>query len=190
MNIAASQQQSAYQLIAPQQVKAELENLLLLDVRTPAEFEDAHLIGAVLHPLSALDAQQVKSLAATKSGCLIICGSGTRARQAAEKLQAQGVPSLFVLEGGVKAWEAYGLPLQRGRKMMSLERQVRIVAGALVFTASMLGYFVNPSWIILSGFVGAGLVFAGVTDTCAMGMLLARMPWNNRKNCAADSCCS
>jgi len=79
--------------------------------------------------------------------------------------------------GGVQAWEAEGLPLNRGRKMMSLERQVRIAAGALVFTGALLGYFVNPAWIALSGFVGAGLVFAGITDTCGIGMLMARMPW-------------
>jgi hypothetical protein len=64
--------------------------------------------------------------------------------------------------------------------MMSLERQARIAAGALVFTGALLGYFVNPAWIALSGFVGAGLIFAGITDTCCMGMLIARMPWNNR----------
>ena len=80
----------------------------------------------------------------------------------------------------MQAWEAEGLPLNRGRKMMSLERQVRIAAGALVFTGALLGYFVNPAWIALSGFVGAGLIFAGITDTCGMGMLIARMPWNNR----------
>ena len=64
--------------------------------------------------------------------------------------------------------------------MMSLERQVRIAAGTLVFTGALLGYFVNPAWIALAGFVRAGLIFAGITDTCGMGMLIARMPWNNR----------
>ena len=103
-----------------------------------------------------------------------------RARQAAEKLKTQGIASLSVLEGGVQAWEASGLPLLRGKKTISLERQVRIAAGTLVFIGAVLGYFVNPAWMGLAGFVGAGLVFAGVTDTCGMGMILARMPWNNR----------
>ena len=76
------------------------------------------------------------------------------------------------------AWDQAGLPVVRGRKAISLERQVRIAAGLLVVTGSALGYFVNPVWIGLAAFVGAGLAFAGITDTCGMGMLLARMPWN------------
>lgn len=167
-----------------------LENTLLLDVRTPAEYEEAHIAGSVSHPLNELAPDEVKRLAAGKSACVLVCRSGNRARQAAEKLSEGGVPALQVLEGGVLAWEAAGLPLKRGVKTMSLERQVRIAAGALVFTGAVLGYFVHPAWIALSGFVGAGLVFAGITDTCGMGLLLARMPWNNRRGGRVDtSCC-
>ncbi|HSG69326.1 MAG TPA: DUF2892 domain-containing protein, partial [Planctomycetaceae bacterium] len=82
------------------------------------------------------------------------------------------------LEGGMVQWEADGLSVVRGKKSISLERQVRIAAGTIVFIGAMLGYFVDPAWVLLSAFVGAGLVFAGVTDTCGMGMMLARMPWN------------
>jgi rhodanese-related sulfurtransferase len=82
------------------------------------------------------------------------------------------------VDGGTQAWEAAGLPIVRGQKTISLERQVRIAAGSLVVLGAVLGYFVHPYFIGLSAFVGAGLVFAGVTDTCGMGMLLARMPWN------------
>jgi rhodanese-related sulfurtransferase len=152
----------------------------LLDVRTPAEFEEAHIEGSVLHPLSGLDVDEVAKLASGKEEIILVCRSGNRARQAAEKLKASGLASLCILDGGVQAWEAEGLPLYRGRKMMSLERQVRIAAGALVFTGVLLGYFVNAAWIALSGLVGLGLIFAGITDTCGMGMLIARMPWNNR----------
>jgi rhodanese-related sulfurtransferase len=120
-----------------------------------------------------------------QSACLLICRSGNRARQAAEKLKSSGLPSLEVLTGGVLAWDAAGLPLNRGTKSMSLERQVRIAAGALVFIGAALGYFVNPAWIALPAFVGAGLVFAGITDTCGMGMLIALMPWNNRRRSSA-----
>lgn len=166
---------------------------LLLDVRTPAEFEEAHIDGAVLHPLGELDADAVRKLAAESEHCVVICRSGNRARQAADKLAGAGVESVSVLDGGVQAWESAGLPLIRGEKTMSLERQVRIAAGALVFTGAVLGYFVNPAWIALSGFVGAGLVFAGITDTCGMGMMIARMPWNNRSRSAGaspGSCCA
>jgi hypothetical protein len=108
----------------------------------------------------------------------VVCRSGNRARQAAEKLKAAGVDSVVVLDGGLQAWERAGLPALRGRKTISLERQVRIVAGAMVFTGTLLSLLVSPLWLILPGFVGAGLMFAGLTDWCGMGLLLARMPWN------------
>jgi Rhodanese-related sulfurtransferase len=165
--------------VAPSEVSRE--NTLLLDVRTPAEFEECHIEGSVLHPLSDLNPEEVKKLAAGRKSCLVICRSGQRARQAAEKLRAGGLPNLQVLEGGVLAWEAAGLPLQRGAKTLSLERQVRIAAGSLVFVGAVLGYFVHPAWIALSAFVGAGLVFAGITDTCGLALVLARMPWNTRR---------
>jgi len=165
--------------ISPAEAQQNQSAALLLDVRTPAEFEEAHISGSVLHPLGRLDPMEVEKRAAGKTQCVIICQSGRRAAQAAEKLRMSPLPDLRVMEGGLAAWEAAGLPLARGQKMMSLERQVRIAAGALVLAGALLGYFVNPSWIALSGFVGAGLIFAGITDTCGMGMLLARMPWNN-----------
>jgi rhodanese-related sulfurtransferase len=152
---------------------------LLLDVRTPMEFAEAHIAGSVLHPLSNLDLNEIRKLAVGKNACVLICRSGKRANMAAEKLMASGLPNLSVLEGGVLAWDAAGLPLIRGTKVISLERQVRIAAGSLVFIGAALGYFVHPNWMALSAFVGAGLVFAGVTDTCAMAMLIARMRWNS-----------
>ena len=156
------------------------DDVLLLDVRTPAEFEKAHIEGAVLQPLAILDAGTTAKLGAGKSACVVICQSGRRSEQAAEKLAASGHTALRILDGGVRAWESAGLPLVRGRGTVSLERQVRIAAGSLVFAGAALGYFVHPAWIALSAFVGAGLVFAGLTDSCGMALLLARMPWNKR----------
>ena len=158
---------------------------MLLDVRTPAEYSEIHVPGSVLQPLHALDPARVRELVAGKSACYLLCRSGHRARQAAEKLEAAGLNNLFVVEGGVDAWAAAGLPVIRGRAVMSLERQVRIAAGSLVFIGALLGYFVNPAWLALSAFVGAGLMFSGITNTCGMAMILARMPWNNRPS---DSC--
>jgi len=144
------------------------------------EYGEMHIDGSVLHPLSDLDAAKVKALASGKSGCVVVCRSGNRAKQAAEKLCSAGLSNIEILEGGVQAWDAAGLPLNRGRAVMSLERQVRIAAGSMVFAGVLLGFLVNPAWYFLSGFVGAGLVFAGVTDFCGMGLLIARMPWNQR----------
>ena len=165
--------------VAPAEVASR--RAFLLDVRTPAEFEEAHIEGSVLRPLSNLDVAEVARLLAGREECILVCRSGNRARQAAEKLVSSGIGSVKVLEGGVQAWEASGLPLRRGQRTISLERQVRIAAGTLVLAGVLLGYFVHPAWIALSAFVGAGLVFAGIADTCGMGLLLARMPWNTRR---------
>lgn len=167
--------------ISPDAVNHGDASTLVLDVRTPAEFEEIHIDGAVLHPLNNLAPDKVREVMEGKSECVVVCRSGNRARQAAAKLSEAGVSGIKVLDGGMQAWESAGRPVNRGRKMMSLERQVRIAAGTLVFVGAVLGFFVNPAWVLLSGFVGAGLVFAGITDTCGMGMLIARMPWNNRR---------
>jgi rhodanese-related sulfurtransferase len=103
-------------------------------------------------------------------------------------LIAAGVTNVINVEGGTRAWDQAGLPVVRGKKTISLERQVRIAAGSLVLLGAALGYFINPLFIGLSAFVGAGLIFAGVTDTCGMGMMLAKMPWNQVRDSASTSC--
>ena len=112
--------------------------------------------------------------------CAVAAGRG--AAKACEKFVAAGFTNVVNVEGGVLAWEQAGLPVVRGKKAMSLERQVRIAAGSLVVLGSALGFFVHPYFMAVPAFVGAGLVFAGVTDTCGMGMMLARMPWNQVSN--------
>jgi rhodanese-related sulfurtransferase len=187
----ASEQSSSIATTSPRAAREQQAEALFLDVRTPAEFEESHIEGALLHPLTELNPEEVKRHARGKRSVFLICRSGGRARQAAEKLAAHGLSGLQVMSGGMQAWENEGLPVNRGRTMISLERQVRIGAGAMVVVGALLGYFVNPGWIALSAFVGAGLVFAGLTDTCGMAMMLARMPWNNRKPAATKpSCCS
>lgn len=151
----------------------------LLDVRTPAEFRAVHAVGARYVPLSDLDPAAIAASRPADAGPLyVICQSGSRGRQACEKLLAAGLTGVVNVEGGTRAWAESGLPVNRGKGAISLERQVRIAAGLLVLTGAALAFFVHPYLIGLSAFVGAGLVFAGVTDTCGMGLLLARMPWN------------
>lgn len=176
--------------LTPSTVQSIQSEALLLDVRTPAEYAGAHIEGSVLMPLGDLNVEKVKELCSGKNGCVVICQSGKRAGMAVEQLRSASIAGLGVLEGGVGAWESAGLPLTRGQGVISLERQVRIAAGALVLTGALLAHFVNPGWIFLPGFVGAGLIFAGVTDTCGMGLLLARMPWNTRCSAASGACCS
>jgi len=171
--------------ISPVDANSQRSEALLLDVRTPAEFTEMHIDGAVLHPITELQPDRVRSQLGEGRRCIVICRSGGRARKAAELLASSGIQNISILEGGMLAWQSQGLPMVEGTKTISLERQVRICAGALVFIGSLLGYLVSPAWIAVPAFIGAGLVFAGVTDTCGMGMILARMPWNTK----GASCC-
>ena len=175
-----------FQTITPQRL-AELcqsnDNVELIDVRTPVEFRELHSSYARNVPLESLNPQQVmnKRNGNADQPLYVICRSGSRSTKACEKLVKAGYDNIVNVDGGTSAWEAAGLPVVRGKKAMSLERQVRIAAGFLVFLGAVLGYFVNPAWIGLSACVGAGLMFAGITDTCAMGMMIAKMPWNQVK---------
>ena len=168
------------------------ESFDLLDVRTPAEYGEAHVDGARNVPLDRLDPKAIAAERAGRPGTLyVVCKSGGRSRQACEKLLAAGLTAVASVEGGTAACETAGLRLIRGRKAMSLERQVRICAGAIVVLGVALAWFTQtPAWTLLSGFIGAGLVFAGITDTCGMGMMLAKMPWNQAPRGATCSTAS
>ncbi len=176
--------------ISPNQLadlKRSGKTVELIDVRTPVEFREVHIDFAKNIPLDQLDPAAVMQArgAGTNEPLYVVCKSGGRGGQACEKFAKAGFTNVVNVEGGTTACVAAGLPVVRGQKAMSLERQVRIAAGSLVLLGVLLGRFVEPSFIWLSAFVGAGLVFAGVTDTCGMGMLLARMPWNQVKDGAA-----
>jgi rhodanese-related sulfurtransferase len=151
----------------------------LMDVRTPVEYRAAHVSFARNVPLDQLDPS---AIAARRGGVAdplyVICQAGGRGTRACERLLAAGCENVVNVEGGTQAWIQAALPAVRGKRTISLERQVRIVAGFLVFVGAILGYFAHPLWMILPAFVGAGLVFAGLTDTCGMGMMLSKMPWN------------
>lgn len=183
--------------ISPAQLdrlRHEGKSVNLIDVRTPAEFREAHADLAVNVPLDRFDPRAVMGQAPQGEPIYVICRSGARGCQAAEKLLAAGCASVANVEGGTQAWEGAGLPLIRGKKTISLERQVRIAAGSLVVLGAALSVAVHPWFVGLCAFVGAGLVFAGVTDTCGMGMILARMPWNQAGDSApkdgGESCSS
>jgi rhodanese-related sulfurtransferase len=179
--------------ITPRQL-AELREagkpIELVDVRTPAEFRDAHVEFARNVPLDELDLESIGQAASGGQPVYLICRSGRRSLQACEKLQQAGLTSVVSVEGGTQAWDAAGLPIVRGASAMSLERQVRIAAGLLVVIGALLGYFVHPYLIALAAFVGAGLVYSGVTDRCGMAVLLVHMPWNQTSDGGAkDACC-
>jgi len=173
------------------EITQEGRKIDLIDVRTPVEFREVHLETARNVPLDQLDP---KVLMQARSGSssdplYVICKSGGRSQQACEKFVKAGFTNIVNIEGGTTACITAGLPVVRGKKAIALERQVRIAAGLLVLLG-IGGWCANyPAFLALSAFVGAGLMFAGITDTCGMGMVLARMPWNQ---CGTDkdSCCT
>ena len=152
---------------------------VVIDVRTPVEFAEVHVPQAKSIPLDMLRPESL--LQAKDQPVYLLCRSGQRATKAAEQLAKAGYSQPIVVAGGTLAWIAANLPVTRGiTKVISLERQVRIAAGSLVLTGVLLANFVNFHFLWLSGFVGAGLVFAGITDFCGMGLMLAKLPWNRR----------
>jgi rhodanese-related sulfurtransferase len=161
----------------------------LIDVRTPAEFHEAHCEGARLVPLDRLDARAVLAARAHSAGPLYVtCRSGSRARQACERLLAAGAAEVVCVEGGILAWERAGLPVKRGRKSLALDRQVRIATGLLVVLAAVLALVIHASFATVDLFAGLGMVYAGVTERCGMVMVLARMPWNQRGSEQRGAC--
>ncbi|NBP90072.1 DUF2892 domain-containing protein [bacterium] len=160
--------------------KLDGQDKIFVDVRSPAEYRSVRVQGAVNLPLNSITCADVKKLIGEKQNpaIVLLCGKGGRARKAAEILQA-GSFNLLVVEGGTNACVDANIPTEKGgAAMISIERQVRIGAGSLVCLGLVLGHFVNPYFYFLSAFIGAGLVFAGVTDWCGMGLLIARAPWN------------
>lgn len=158
--------------------------LPLIDVRTPAEHDSQHVIGAICHPLLDLNVARLEQTLKERGfgaddEVYLLCQGGKRAQMAAERIAGESSLRLVVVEGGTLACVQAGVPIKQGqRSAISIERQVRIAAGSLVLLGVILGALVSPAWYVLSGFVGAGLTFAGITDTCMMGLLLMRMPWN------------
>jgi rhodanese-related sulfurtransferase len=158
--------------------------LTLLDVRTPVEFEQTHIEGSINIPLDQLDPSNfIRNNSYPKEHRVyLICQSGQRSQHAAKLFDKEGLSGAVVLQGGVADWIKTGFKVKTGNtEVISLERQVRIAAGSLVLLGVVLAQFVHPAFIWLSALVGAGLINAGITDWCGMGLLLARFPWNQKR---------
>jgi rhodanese-related sulfurtransferase len=149
----------------------------VIDVREFSEFHTERIADAQLMPLSNFE-KHADEIDHAKP-VYLMCRSGNRAKQAAERLAAKGFTDIHVIKGGMGAWSEANLPIIKGESTVwSLERQVRFTAGTIVLVGILLGTFVSPYLYLISAFIGAGLMFSAATDTCAMGMMLARMPWN------------
>ncbi|GLY06436.1 rhodanese-like domain-containing protein [Actinoplanes sp. NBRC 101535] len=151
--------------------------LRILDVRTPGEFETAHIPGAYNVPLDLLREHRTELRAHLDDQVVLVCRSGARAAQAGQTLAEVGLPNVKILDGGMLAWQHTDAPVNRGRTRWDLERQVRLVAGIIVLS-SVLGSLLVPGLQWVAALMGAGLTAAALTNACAMGMLLAKLPYN------------
>lgn len=158
----------------------------LLDVRTPAEFETSHIPGSYNVPLDLLKEHREELRNHLDEDVVLVCRTGARATQAEQALAGVGLPNLKVLNGGIMAWQAANAPIKQGAPRWDLERQVRLVAGSVVL-ASVAGSVFVPQLKWVAGFIGAGLTFAAVTNTCAMGMMLSKLPYNRGASCDLDT---
>lgn len=150
----------------------------VIDVRTPGEFNASHIPDSINLPLGSSALSDYKSKLKEADFVCIVCQGGTRARQCYTDFSSIKKDNLYILEGGINAWENAKKDVIKGQGAISMERQVRIAAGFLVGIGSILSILHNTSWIYLPMFIGAGLVFSGITNTCGMARVLARMPWN------------
>lgn len=160
---------------------------LLIDVREPGEHAAERIPGTMLMPLSTFDPTQVP---ATNGKKLVLhCQSGQRSAQAAQKLLESGREEVYHLQGGFPSWKKEGYAIEADENApISLQRQVQIIAGSLILLGTLGGAFLSPWFLLLSGFVGAGLLYAGLSGTCGMAMLLAKLPYNQRGyGCSASS---
>jgi rhodanese-related sulfurtransferase len=165
--------------LTPQDVQIRLATgkVMLVDIREADEFARAHIPGARSQPLSAFEAAHLAI--DPDADVVFTCRTGMRTAGACDRLAARVSGNAFVLDGGLDAWTRAGLPVERNPAApMELNRQVQITAGLMILTGVVLGFLVSPLWFGLSGFVGAGLTFAGLSGTCAMARLLMLMPWN------------
>jgi rhodanese-related sulfurtransferase len=161
------------------------EPVQLVDVRSATEFKTGHIPGAINIPMEEVEGR-LGDIAKSQT-IVMVCQGGVRAHVAAKCLEAREIDCI-VLQGGTNAWKAAGRPvLATGRVRWSLERQVRLGAGLLVLSGVLLAVLISPYWIGLSGFVGLGLTFAGLTDFCPMALFLAKMPWNGSSRQATVS---
>jgi rhodanese-related sulfurtransferase len=176
--------------ISPMELAGRLEGdatATVLDVRSPAEYEAGHIPGARLLPVDELDTGNLETVLdraglEADTPLYLTCHAGKRAERAAQILREAGMTQLMLVQGGTEAWQKAGLPINKSDSVLSLERQVQIAVGSLLILKVVFGFAVHELFFVAGAAIGAGLITAGVTRWCGMAQLMARMPWNRRRN--------
>ncbi|MGO4228064.1 rhodanese-like domain-containing protein [Arthrobacter sp. YAF34] len=158
------------------------DDLMIIDVRSGAEFDAMHINGSYHVPLAMLSEHTEEFAAKMGTRVVLVCQSGNRAEQARKHLDSVGLASASVLTGGIPAYAAAGGNVVRGRGPWALERQVRMTAGSLVLAGMLGSKFISPKLGLIAAGIGAGLTFSAATNSCAMGQMLSKMPWNRSAN--------
>jgi len=164
--------------ISPEALEARFirnSRFVLVDVRTPADYRAAHIPRSLLVPLESLTPSLLRDLAGPDFGeMILICRTGKRAQKAATRLASHIDGDLAIVDGGVLAWEAAGLPVVRRRRTFPIEHRVRTAAGSLVLLGTLLGLLIHPVFLAIPVLIGVALVIAGLADTLDPGYRLAR----------------
>ncbi|MGC8740950.1 MAG: rhodanese-like domain-containing protein [Candidatus Sumerlaeaceae bacterium] len=170
------------------QIVSRGEEPEILDVRTPAEYDAVRILGTKNIPLDRLDVRQYLAhrQASAEKPIYVLCKGGTRARMACERFLEAGFPNAILIDGGIMAWEACNLPIER--QVPNVESQVRLTIGTLNLIGVVLAAMVSPYFLILPAFVGCGLIYAGLTGKCPLAHVIASMPWN--RVAAGAACCN
>lgn len=150
-----------------------------LDVRSALEFDEIHIEDSLNIPIDML-ASKINELNKPNQKYIVFCRTGNRSPMAADMLIQSGIQGIKVMEGGVTRWQKERLPVIKGESSISLERQVRVIAGSLVLLGIIMFWFVHKAFILISVWVACGLIFAGLSNNCLMGMLLMKLPYNKR----------
>ena len=155
----------------------------IIDVRLPVAFAETHVPIARSVPFRMLNPSEVMAhhQSVSEEPLYIICQIGRLSVDACQAFTEAGLPNVVNVEGGTDAWQEAGFPVVGERRGIPLRRQVQLVTGMLVLAGSALGLLLHPLFVLISAVGGASLIYTGATDSCAMQLLLARMPWNRRR---------
>lgn len=173
---------ASLEMVSPEEVQTYISkdpSVKLLDVRSPLEFNGTHIENSINIPIDMLSTR-ITELSRSNQTYIVFCRTGNRSPMAADMLLQAGIQSVKIMEGGITRWQSEKYPVIKGETVISLERQVRTIAGSLVLSGIIMAWLVHGAFIWISIWVSCGLIFAGMTDNCLMGMLLMKLPYNKK----------